>query len=650
MKKHYFLIGLLFSSAVFATSMNEAFNQGRDVGKGNNGNAQQIMKDFQPNQIQGFQAHPQESQYYTGVKGGNPNLMAIGMNALENSESGKAIKDSIINNPKVKISQESDFIRSSNNIRNNAELISGIKGGQCVNQVLSKTLFSSHFCEKENNIEEICRSVPHIKWNKKMDVVDSEVMILPSDIKLEIKNFGWEGVFKRRWKYNKLLLKFSAPKNMIVKGFVLYVWNARCLNPNNTPVGGKWSFPLFLKNTLGISNGDEKLTLFGNTSGKYKSLGSCNFSDLGFENTVTYLTDIQKLKKGDLVVGEYISGNVLGPYVSEGVNAGLIHFGVKLLGQSEEEIYEPTLEWDSSCDIENKDTIKLNEICTKGAETKTVIYEGKNYQIHSDCWEKEGKYLVSEASDNECKKYENNPNCTVGERECILQENGTCTRHRVKYQCQTTTKTDGYICGDKFFCSDGSCSDLEGSVNGDFGHAVSQLATLAQAGKDVGLDPEHLKAFSGKSMFCRKSGFGFSDCCKDSGWGNKAGLAKCNSEEKTLGQAKEKKLVVYVGTYCSRKVLGKCIQRKSGYCVFDNKLARIIQYQGRSGQLGIGFGGAKNPDCRGITVDELQRIDFNAMDYSDFYDELNERTNLPDKKQLMEHMKNSIIDQLQEQQ
>ena len=91
------------------------------------------------------------------------------------------------------------------------------------------------------------------------------------------------------------------------------------------------------------------------------------------------------------------------------------------------------------------------------------------------------------------------------------------------------------------------------------------------------------------------------------------------------------------------------MQRKAGYCVFDNKLARIIQYQGRSGQLGIGFGGASSPDCRGITVDELQKIDFNAMDYSDFYEELNERTNLPDREQLMEHMKNSIVEQLQNQ-
>ena len=122
------------------------------------------MKDFQPTQIQGFNARPQESQFYTGVKGGNPNLMSKGMSALETSESGKAIKDSVINNPKVKISQDSDFIKNSDNIRKNAKAISGMNGRQCVNQVLSKTAFSSHFCEKDNNVEMQCKKTANVKW------------------------------------------------------------------------------------------------------------------------------------------------------------------------------------------------------------------------------------------------------------------------------------------------------------------------------------------------------------------------------------------------------------------------------------------------------------------------------------------------------
>ena len=165
MKKRFFLIGMLLSSSVvYASSMSEAFKQGQNVGKGNNGNAQQVMKDFQPTQIQGFNARPQESQFYTGVKGGNPNLMGKGMSALETSESGKAIKDSVINNPKVKISQDSDFIKSSDNIRKNAKAISGMQGQQCVNQLLSKTAFSSHFCEKDNNVETECKKTANVKW------------------------------------------------------------------------------------------------------------------------------------------------------------------------------------------------------------------------------------------------------------------------------------------------------------------------------------------------------------------------------------------------------------------------------------------------------------------------------------------------------
>lgn len=624
MKKYYFLIIFLLSSFAFATSMNEAFNQGRDVGKGNNGNAQQIMKDFQPNQIQGFQAHPQESQYYTGVKGGNPNLMAIGMNALENSESGKAIKDSIINNPKVKISQESDFIRSSNNIRNNAELISGIKGGQCVAKVLNKTTFSSHYCEKDNTVKQVCTNTAKVKWVGEKTFVQKEI------------DLG-------RIKFDNLLkFKFTAPYDGIITDYELVFYFA----PRGASVGFSIS-GINLNLVKSIGRGWQ---------GGFKRY--FNSYDHYYQSNAPIEVKQSQVVQGDMIIHSWSGLNGNDPnrvggfisYIMNNNDLSQTYATLKIKMNVGEDTTKPEIEWENICAVDTDNAIQMSEQCTEKGETRKFERNGKIYELHSECWQKATEYLVSDASDNECRAYDNNKSCTVSERECIAQNGEYCSRFRVKYQCSKTTSTNGVVCGDKFFCSDGSCADLESNINSDFGHAVSQLATLAQAGKDVGLDPKHLKAFSGKPMFCRKSGFGFSDCCKDSGWGHKVGLAKCNSEENTLGQAKEKKLVVYVGTYCSKKVLGKCIRRKSGYCVFDNKLARIIQYQGRSGQLGIGFGGAKNPDCRGITVDELQRIDFNAMDYSDFYDELNERTNLPDRQQLMDHMKNSIIDQLQKQQ
>lgn len=602
MKRGYLLIGLFLSSLSYASNMNDAFNQGRIIGKSNNGNAQQIMKDFQPTQLPGFQARPQESQYYTGVKGNNPDLMSRGMTALEQSESGKAIKDSIINNPKVKISQDSDFIQSSNNIRNNAEVISGMKGQKCANKVLSKTLFSHHFCEKDNNIEQQCKKTANVKWSGNIITTKKTFDIKSSEFNIINQNHA----------------QIISPENGIITGFKIETCH-KILG------GFRWS-----------RCQKKDLSFLG------VNIGYLNYWGQAF--SIDNLT--RKVAKGQpLNITRSGGDSFWNPWVFHGRDTLFVTLNYLV----EENTLKPNVEWDSNCTTNTENAIELKAQCTQPGETRTFEREGKTFQIHQDCWEYSYHYLINESSDNECKKYEDNPNCTAAERECLLQENGSCIRHRVKYQCQKTVKTDGYVCGDKFFCSDGSCSDIENNVNSDFGHAVSQLATLAQAGKDIGLDANNLKAFSGRPMYCRKSGFGFSDCCKDSGWGHKLGLAKCSSEENALGQAKEKKLVVYVGTFCSKKILKKCVRRKSSYCVFDNKLARIIQYQGRSGQLGIGFGGASSPDCRGMSVDELQKIDFNRMDYSDFYDELNERTNMPDKNQIMEHMKNSIVDQLKSQ-
>ena len=72
----------------------------------------------------------------------------------------------------------------------------------------------------------------------------------------------------------------------------------------------------------------------------------------------------------------------------------------------------------------------------------------------------------------------------------------------------------------------------------------------------------------------------------------------------------------YLGQYCARRVLGVCIRRDRAWCVFGSKLGRIFQQQGRV-QLGIGWG-----SCRGLTVAELEGIDFDALDLSEFTSDL----------------------------
>nr|WP_255479114.1 conjugal transfer protein TraN [Arsenophonus endosymbiont of Aphis craccivora] len=81
--------------------------------------------------------------------------------------------------------------------------------------------------------------------------------------------------------------------------------------------------------------------------------------------------------------------------------------------------------------------------------------------------------------------------------------------------------------------------------------------------------------------------------------------------------------------------------------MFDSKLAQIVQAQGRGGQLGVGFGIAKHPDCRGLTIDELQQVKFDALDFTEFHDELNSNTTLPDSKKLTEKISQQIKNELQ---
>ncbi len=92
------------------------------------------------------------------------------------------------------------------------------------------------------------------------------------------------------------------------------------------------------------------------------------------------------------------------------------------------------------------------------------------------------------------------------------------------------------VCGGDVFCLDGECDKAQSGQSNDFAEAVSQLAALAAAGKDVAaLNGVDVRAFTGQAKFCKKAAAGYSNCCKDSGWGQDIGLAKCSSDEKAPG-------------------------------------------------------------------------------------------------------------------
>ncbi|MFW9274367.1 conjugal transfer protein TraN, partial [Glaesserella parasuis] len=118
-------------------------------------------------------------------------------------------------------------------------------------------------------------------------------------------------------------------------------------------------------------------------------------------------------------------------------NDRVIYNDIKFTIEKEVNTLKADLEYANNCSDEEIDnSIKIGEKCTSPGGKRTFMKDGASIEVESDCWETQTEYLVSEASDNECKKYDSNPNCTVGERECLDSVGVYCTRFRLKYQCQ----------------------------------------------------------------------------------------------------------------------------------------------------------------------------------------------------------------------
>lgn len=591
--------------------MRNASKEGRDAALSSPNNSFNTNM----NEFSGYQSKPKESNFYKGITSTSTDLNQKGNETFKNSEIKSVLEDSIKNNPRDDIKWDSEIIQNGLRIKDNADVIVGGTGNQCVKQVVNKSSFENFYCEKDNQVQHVCTIKQKIRWiTRKQKVFDDmNFLVKYSSFKPRSSYYGYNTYYIPAIKTGKLhsieiiMHDYYSNRNELVIADKQLIKRGRgnnrvdpkyCISNCNNIKTARFSIPMDDKHVIQGLNAIKVTSKMTNTYNHHTLWEKMNF-DVYF--------------KYSEVEGQFV------------------------------EIEEPELFTESTCDIDKGNAIEMNNICLDSGQ-KTFVRNGKTYNLNSDCWDRSITYLINDVSDNECRTLEQKTNCTVGKRECISSLGNTCLRFGITYQCQNIQKQEGYLCGGRFYCDDGSCAGLTRNTNRDFGQAVSQLAALYKAGKDFALNNGSLRAFSGKVLMCRKTGFGFSNCCKDSGWGQSLGIAHCNSEEKELGVAKEKKLAIYVGTFCDKKVLGVCIRKKSSYCAFDNKLARIIQLQGRSGQLHIGFGSAESPDCRGLSVEELQSIKFDNINYSDFFDELDNNKRIPDNNVILDYMKGSIKD------
>ncbi|EDL8432090.1 conjugal transfer protein TraN [Salmonella enterica subsp. diarizonae] len=584
---------------------NDQFNQGMQQGNANKGQGASAIQGFKPAEvIPGYTDSPPESGYYGGVTSSGVDMTSPGSTALNTSEVGKIITESILNTPPDnKPSLDAPFISEGLAMKDKAETITGGGFAGCVDQPTSFTEITTHQCLRDTKVEQYCTRTATIvgDWKETTEV---------KTYTLTAFNFSRSG--------KQIVFSVAAPEAGIIHSASLnvttqnYLWNSRA-GFMNTTFNLTWSDTIALGGATGMVL----------TKGQTLSGTGCSGN-----GSCTGTLD-------NLIFNQFVGGSS--------------RFTLTLVMQVKGREWVPRVEWSESCPFSKTEGAMTGSQCVEPGETRTVVVGGKTYSIHQDCWKWQDTYLTQTETEGTCGEYMKNPACTVTRSECADTVDGFCVSQQVTYSCERKKEGNGQICGGEFFCKDGSCAQAQTGTSNMFGQAVSALAAVAAAGQDVALlNGENVRAFTGEAQHCKKMAVGFNNCCKDSGWGQDVGLSSCSSEEKALGKAKDKKLTVYVGEYCSKKVLGVCLEKKRGYCVFDSKLARIVQEQGRRDQLGVGFGKGKSPDCRGITVDELQRLDFGVMNFSDFYDDLSAGSDIPEDQALLKKAQDIIAEKMKE--
>lgn len=290
-----------------------------------------------------------------------------------------------------------------------------------------------------------------------------------------------------------------------------------------------------------------------------------------------------------------------------------------------------------------------NKYCVASGER---IVEG--VKVRRDCWEWAYDKICQYPSKSDCSQYSH---CySLGQRGCYLRDSlGNCINLKKEFSCKRRvpvnieSKTirygveekdgqEGLICKG-IPCIDGNCIDKSYEMDEEMMQSVSQLYALSQ-GKS---DGHNFKIFEGANRHCSKKPADYSNCCRvempGKGWGSKIGH-KCTADENYLMEQRKKNLCVYVGKRSS-KTMGITTVNKRYFCCFNNMIEKTIQIQGRK-QLGLNFGSGGNPDCRGLTLEELERIDWSKIDFSEVAAEIKQRMVLPKDSDVEMRVKDSL--------
>jgi hypothetical protein len=286
-------------------------------------------------------------------------------------------------------------------------------------------------------------------------------------------------------------------------------------------------------------------------------------------------------------------------------------------------------QWSPACAQASQSSCQsTGTTCNQGPSIQTI----NGVAVTEPCWQQTTSYSceATAAESSDC-----NPpaGCTHTADTCLDDPPAAsgCVSMEHDYSCQTTTTqtTTSSTCSTQL-CMGSQCFSVSGSNDsGSLAKAYTALSIGHAAGQSYSNPASNLQIMPGAHYACHKALTGFSNCCKDAGWGQSLGVAQCSEAEKTLMQMQQAGECHHVGDYCSNKSLfGICLQRTMSYCCYQGSLARIIAEAGRP-QVGKVWGNPKNPDCSGFTVAQFQSLNLANVDFSSFYNQALGGLNVP---------------------
>lgn len=567
-----------------ATAMNPGFDSAVNLAKAEAENKKtdsyNEAKKFDPTSVFGhYTDHPEQANYYGGVKQKNTRQMTMDSFQQKNSESGKEISATINQHPNYVISPTDPDIQHSQLIQSEADnIIHGVTSQYIDCQ--PKQACQMHYETKQ------CTEAPQVIFQFCKEKLIVDVIAHEKDTHyafnayLSVKDHHYAGI------------TINAVNGSI--GF---------LGPHDA------SFRLD-----GRLPGDiDCRTLQGRVA---SSSGDAQLDSISFPSCANGLS--------------------LEYHISGGHQKNLqIDMVSKVM------TYEIKDRWIDDCGgIASNATCKLKSHQCDIPKSTQII---QGIPITRDCWQESFNYICRGGGGTGNCMDLRSMGCEQIGSDCKEKHNEQCYLYQQTYRCalQTCSPTTDIICGNgKEYCLDGSCTDHSYQQSQDFAKSVSALSAVSEAGKQF--DQSSLTIFSGHSVECSEKPVGYSNCCTESGWGQDIGLDHCPDAAKKLHIDRQNKLTIKVGRYCSNDVLGVCLEYSQVFCVFNSKLAKIIQEQGRFNQLHIDFGRGENPRCNGITPEQFQSLDLSKIDFQDFINDLNKNVKNPDVNDIQNKIRDHI--------